>query len=219
MEKSCSIVEPIAVPVLNLACKWKRNGKHTSGYSHLYQYREALCDTAKSLLNYLPKLPIFEQQPSIEEIPETIGATATSLQSYHLYADGEQTEPLSFSFSSSGGMVFYDLGAAKCIRDKVKPSILSQSLFVGSSFSSVVAAAMAFDLDLDSLKDSLKGTSVKSSCQIFGPFSGLSKPFRAILNAAEWPDVTTGKDRLFLSLTNLPWFKHSSRCGFKDKKV
>lgn len=67
------------------------------------------------------------------------------------YALGTKNQ-LSFSFSGKSLNPSYEIGAAKCFKDYINPSILNTSSYVGSGTGALIATAMALDLNLEHYK-------------------------------------------------------------------
>lgn len=85
-----------------------------------------------------------------------IGASLINLSHLHVYSSGKLSEQMSFSFGGCESGVFFELGAAQCLKDLIKPYILKEAKFLGCSHGSVVAAAMALGLDIDRVLVSFK---------------------------------------------------------------
>jgi hypothetical protein len=184
----------------------------------LHEYRQLVVRTLQELVD----------EPVSEDSDETlltfqgpIGATSLSLLHFHIYPDMTQSEPMTFSFNSHAWHVFFDLGVAQCMRDLIKSKILDDACYTGSSTGSIVAVAMALNLDLFAIKEALKQVAIDNSESVFGPFNGLSRPMRRVLNKHIWKDIEYGKDRLTIQLTriNILSLSQVSKSSFDSKKV
>jgi hypothetical protein len=132
------------------------------------------------------------------------GTDQTSLcHHFHIYADLDVSEPLSFSFDSGAWLVYYQIGAAQCLKDLIDERFLSKAKFLGCGTGSVVASYMAANLDLQNLFTQLKTYSLESSSRLTGPFN-LSKSLKKLMNNTQWPEMADLEGRLGISLTEVP---------------
>jgi hypothetical protein len=131
------------------------------------------------------------------------GASLDRLEDLHIYSSGWLSEPLSFSFSSKGWDVFYDLGAAQCVLDKLNKSIIEQSLFIGSSTGSIAAAAIVCNLSIVALKEKLIELN-KNVSSFWSPFIGISEYIQDWIKLQDWFIGPENQKKLALSMTELP---------------
>lgn len=130
--------------------------------------------------------------------------------------------PLSLSFSASGFLVLYQIGAVKALLDLAPEILKSAPQVYGSSAGSLIAAAVVFRVHLDKLQKIILDAVIEARKTIFGPFFptfNLLKILRkALLNIL--PDnahqVATG--RLNVALTRLSDGKNILVSDFKSKE-
>ena len=125
---------------------------------------------------------------------------------------------LSFSFSGKSLTPSYEIGAAKCFKEYINPSVLNTSSYVGSSTGAVIATAMALDLDLDVLQKALVEISMATTRRIFGSFSVRSKLMREFLNDYIPMDFTLLPNQLCILVTSLPSMKAYMKKRFSSKE-
>jgi hypothetical protein len=133
------------------------------------------------------------------------------------FAPGNKNE-LSFSFSGKSLNPSYEIGAAKCFKDYINPTVLNASTFVGSSTGAVIATAMALDLDLDTLQKALCEISMASNRRIFGSFSVRSRLIREFLNDYIPEDFSLLPNQLCILVTSLPSMKAYMKKRFMSKE-
>ncbi|XP_073523206.1 omega-hydroxyceramide transacylase-like [Phyllobates terribilis] len=130
--------------------------------------------------------------------------------------------PLSLSFSGSGFLSLYQIGAVRALLH-LAPDILGSAPKVyGASAGSLVAAAVVFQVNLDELQNIILDAAIEARKPIFGPFFRTFKLGtifrRALLNLL--PDnahlVATG--RLNVALTRLSNGKNTLVSDFKSKE-
>ncbi|XP_069612240.1 omega-hydroxyceramide transacylase-like isoform X2 [Ranitomeya imitator] len=129
--------------------------------------------------------------------------------------------PLSLSFSGSGYLSLYQIGAVKALLHLAPDILTSAPKVYGASAGSLVAAAVVFRVNLDELQNIIIDAAIQARKPIFGPFFGtfnLGTIFRrALLNFL--PDnahlVATG--RLNVALTRLSDGKNILVSDFKSK--
>ncbi|XP_073443422.1 omega-hydroxyceramide transacylase-like [Dendrobates tinctorius] len=129
--------------------------------------------------------------------------------------------PLSLSFSGSGFLSLYQIGAVKALLHLAPDILTSAPKVYGASAGSLVAAAVVFQVNLDELQNIILDAAIEVRKPIFGPFFGtfdLGTIFRrALLNFL--PDnahlVATG--RLNVALTRLSDGKNILVSDFKSK--
>ncbi|XP_077155608.1 omega-hydroxyceramide transacylase-like isoform X2 [Ranitomeya variabilis] len=129
--------------------------------------------------------------------------------------------PLSLSFSGSGYLSLYQIGAVKALLHLAPDILTSAPKVYGASAGSLVAAAVVFQVNLDELQNIILDAAIEARKSIFGPFFGafnLGTIFRrALLNFL--PDnahlVATG--RLNVALTRLSDGKNILVSDFKSK--
>ena len=148
-----------------------------------------------------------------------MGVPQGELSHFHVYNSGRLSEKLSFSFSSSQWLVFYELGVAECLQDKLRRSVLDKCEFLGSSTGSLAATALALNLDINGLTRALMELSCQTCSRLLGPLSGLSGPLKEVLNSFIWPDVDNGYSRLFIQVSSFPFLQTHLATRFTDKQV
>ncbi|XP_068122272.1 omega-hydroxyceramide transacylase-like [Hyperolius riggenbachi] len=121
--------------------------------------------------------------------------------------DPEKSPP-SLSFSGSGYLALYQIGAVKALLD-VAPDILHSAPKVyGASAGSLVAAAVVFNVNLDELQQIIMDAANDARKTILGPFSpsfNLLKCLRKALHSFLPDDAhEQARGRLSVALTRLP---------------
>ncbi|CAN2390338.1 Patatin-like phospholipase, partial [Pristimantis euphronides] len=130
--------------------------------------------------------------------------------------------PLSLSFSGSGFLSLYQIGAVKALLDLAPDILKSAPKVYGASAGSLVAAAIVFKVDLDELKKIILDAAVEARKTIFGPFFPTFNLLTILRNALPnfLPDnahqVATG--RLNVALTRLSDGKTILVSDFKSKE-
>ncbi|KAJ8327475.1 hypothetical protein QVD99_007987 [Batrachochytrium dendrobatidis] len=157
-----------------------------------------------------------------------IGATHDALQSFHVpskhYQDtysgasSVSTNGLSFSFSGCSSLVFYELGAAACLQQYIKPHYLEDCQFLGASYGALVAATLAFGLDPSVVRDLLEQIFVESSKRLLGPLCIMSEQLSHVLQHILPSDVSHTQGRLFISLTEFPSMVNHVASKYNSKK-
>lgn len=151
---------------------------------------------------------------------ENEGVNSLDLQQFHIYHSGELSERLSFSFSGCSWLVFYEIGVAKALTECVSPSVLKDCAFVGASTGSLVAVALALEIDIDFLEATMIKSISSMAKDFLGPFGRMDSLWREILEKMipeEFDHLLA--ERLFLSLSEFPSSKVMFRSGFKDKQI
>ncbi|XP_075706803.1 omega-hydroxyceramide transacylase-like [Rhinoderma darwinii] len=129
---------------------------------------------------------------------------------------------LSLSFSGSGFLSLYQIGAVKALLDLAPEILKSAPKVYGASAGSLVAAAVVFKVNLDELQEIIFDAAIEARKTIFGPFfptfNLLTILRKALLNFL--PDnahqVATG--RLNVALTRLSDGKTILVSDFKSKE-
>ncbi|KAM4046841.1 omega-hydroxyceramide transacylase-like isoform 2-T3 [Anomaloglossus baeobatrachus] len=130
--------------------------------------------------------------------------------------------PPSLSFSGSGFLSLYQIGAVKALLDLAPDILKSAPKVYGASAGSLVAAAVVFQVNLDELQNIILDAAIEARKPIFGPFFGTFNLVtilqKALLNFL--PDnahlVATG--RLNVALTRLSDGKNILVSDFKSKE-
>jgi hypothetical protein len=122
---------------------------------------------------------------------------------FRINSTGQSSEPLSFSFDDASWLVFYQIGAAQCLRDLVKNEYIQAAKFLGSGSGALVAAYLAAGVDLEILFEQLKYAAGLASNSFIGPFS-LSSSLKSILGDVTWPEMKKLGNRLRISMTEVP---------------
>jgi hypothetical protein len=98
----------------------------------------------------------------VKRAPDHIGASLTNLSHLHVYASGKLSEQMSFSFGACEKTVFFELGVAFCLQEMIKPDVLKQSKFLGSSYGGIVATALSMDFAIERIYMNLARIDQKS---------------------------------------------------------
>ncbi|KAG8573443.1 hypothetical protein GDO81_012412, partial [Engystomops pustulosus] len=130
--------------------------------------------------------------------------------------------PMSLSFSGSGFLCLYQIGAVKALLDMAPDILISAPKVYGASAGSLVAAAVVFKVNLDELQKIILDAAIEARKTIFGPlfptFNLLTILQKALLNFL--PDnahqIATGK--LNVALTRLSDGKTILVSDFKSKE-
>jgi DNA-binding transcriptional regulator YhcF (GntR family) len=146
-----------------------------------------------------------------------VGAQDMDLSHIHVYSSGQVSERLSFSFGACDWQVFYELGVASALSQLIKPEILRDAVYLGSSTGSVVALALALQLDMERVKEALTQLYEKQN-RLF-QFSSTSGVLDTVLKQLVPTDVSMARDRLLISLSKDSNFQHVFAQLFDSKQV
>ncbi|KAM3935421.1 omega-hydroxyceramide transacylase-like [Leptodactylus fuscus] len=80
------------------------------------------------------------------------------------------TSPLSLSFSGSGFLSLYQIGAVRALLDLAPEILKSAPKVYGASAGSLVAAAVVFKVNLDKLQNLILHAAIEARKTVFGPF-------------------------------------------------
>ncbi|XP_044141642.1 omega-hydroxyceramide transacylase-like [Bufo gargarizans] len=115
--------------------------------------------------------------------------------------------PLSLSFSGSGFLAMYQIGAVKALLDRAPEILKSAPQVYGASAGSLVAAAVVFNVDLDELQKIILHAANEARKTIFGPFfptfNLLAILRKALLNFLPENAHQLATGRLHVALTRL----------------
>ncbi|XP_053313526.1 omega-hydroxyceramide transacylase-like isoform X2 [Spea bombifrons] len=134
---------------------------------------------------------------------------------------GSENSPLSLSFSGSGFLSLYQLGAVKALRELAPEILQSAPRVYGASAGSLVAAAVVFQTNLDVAKVMLE-TAAEARKTILGPFYPKFNPLKNLLRSLQQlvPDnahqLATG--RLHIAVTRLSDLKNIIISDFNSKE-
>ncbi|KAG9467599.1 omega-hydroxyceramide transacylase-like [Eleutherodactylus coqui] len=130
--------------------------------------------------------------------------------------------PLSLSFSGSGFLSLYQIGAVKALHDLAPDVLMLAPKVCGASAGSLVAAAVVFKMDLDELKKIILDAAIKARKTIFGPFyptfNLLTILRNALLNVLPENAHQVATGRLNVALTRLSDGKTILVSDFKSKE-
>jgi hypothetical protein len=125
-----------------------------------------------------------------------------------------QVKTLSFSFGANDWSIFYELGVAKCLQERLHPSTLASCKFLGRSFGGLVAYVMAVNQDALLMKRQLLKVAASCREQWCGELCGF-------LGTALEPLIVQvpAPERLFLSATKFPSMSTARFSTFENKEV
>lgn len=149
--------------------------------------------------------------------------TAVLFQHFHVYADGSTSENLSFSFSSNSWLMIYELGAAKCLIENIKPEYIDQAHFLGTGTGSIIAALMACQADIDKFTLKILDLATKSAELLFGHVN-IVKEVEKMLDESIENNMAVCEERLSItthsfSLTSFPFLSLQTKNKFESKNV
>ncbi|KAJ3253638.1 hypothetical protein HK103_000426 [Boothiomyces macroporosus] len=209
-----------AVPIINHTPYLGTMSQTSTGkLKDVSDLRDTIINTTEKILQALPFAEKFVGALSIYQPHERKGAEDDYLNGFHVYSSGELSEDLSFSFSGCGWLIFYELGVAQCLCDTIKPDILRKAKFLGSSTGSIIALCLALNLDLEMLREKLMELVQESSANLLSPFVAISNIIRPLLEKLVHRNIDMCRDRLFISLTELPSGKNVLLSQFSSRTV
>ena len=183
---------------------------------HLFEYRDQMADIVISLMTRVPYFPLLvEALPSKNEF---VGVERTTLEKYKIHAGGIQRPCLSFSFSGSYWMLSYQLGAAQCLKDYIKPHLLNDCIFLGSSSGSIIASLLALQVDLVQFKDYIISATVNHAQRFLGPVCSIEDIIRQYLEKNLPNDISCAQSRVYISLTSFPSLQNKLANQFSSQK-
>lgn len=224
-----TLANPLIVPILNRAVPLSIIKSYTSKFAFHYMPElneaESLVELSQfrdELIDILAVVPLISklivcQPPAVSSGIQAADPIHIS-HFFNLYADGHTSEPLSFSFSSAGWMIFYEIGVAKCLKDLIRYNTLRDAIWIGNGSGSIVAAAMSLDVDLDLLRWELMDIANASSSKLFGSL-GLSNAFVSAINKLFKNDIRLCEGRLGISVMKLPILSSRFISEFPKKQV
>lgn len=230
-------IEPVVMPIVPVAAKVaqrvpgisfvaskvnafiEKNQPTVSQPSKLYQLRNNVWSYAASIASSVPGVKQFVKKVDSKLLGKFSGVTKSVLSRYRVNADSTQRPPLSFSFSGGAGWMFaYELGAASCLKELIKPWLLKDMMFLGSSSGALVAACLALNIEIDSVLNTLIDAAVVSSQRLLGPVCSMHEAFQLALEKHIPDDITPAQSRLFVSLTHVPSFSNTIVGKFTDRQ-
>lgn len=148
--------------------------------------------------------PAIYSSLNANSIPRIICDKVSLYQKFHVYMDMSCSEPLSFSFGSSGALgVFYQLGVAQCLYEIMDKKVLAETQFLGSGTGSLIAAIMAADLQPKNYFEALNKY-FHANSGTFGLIGTSGSFLSNILREIKWPAITKFTGRLGISVTEVP---------------
>jgi hypothetical protein len=106
-------------------------------------------DTATYFASFIPGSSlvarIFNRPPVIR------GVAFEDMCQYEYVPGPPRNHRLAFSFGGTSVCPMYEIGVAQCFKEHLRPSVLENSAFTGSSTGALVATGLALDLKLNDL--------------------------------------------------------------------
>lgn len=216
--KLASYIEPYAIQLPILEQEHAEKSKEYRPHE-LFEIRNRIAQIAAMGIYSIPFTPrLFDIYTATRKT--RVAAKQEDMQQFHVYSSGACSENIAFSFSGSSWLFFYHLGVGLALQHSVKSTILSNSSFIGTSTSSVVAALLALDIPLEILKESLIDAICKIAKQLFGPISQMSRFWESQLEALIPLDISKIKaKKLYIALSKFPKMSSHIESTFDSKQV
>ncbi|KAM8977176.1 LOW QUALITY PROTEIN: omega-hydroxyceramide transacylase-like [Pelodytes ibericus] len=133
-----------------------------------------------------------------------------------------ENSSLSLSFSGSGFLSLYQIGAVKALWELAPEILLSAPKVYGASAGSLVAAAVVFQVDLDEFLEIVFEAATEARKTKLGPFSPkfnlIQNLRKALLHLVPDNAHQLATDRLYVALTRLSDWKNILVSDYKSKE-
>jgi hypothetical protein len=220
MQKRSLIYNLIWFPIKVLSWLQSKNESRASAGTFATNALTRRRPNSVSVTNFVTRQQIPTQllKYHIPEHPQQFsGAQDVDLSHIHVYSSGSVSERLSFSFGACDWEVFYELGVASALSQLMSPEILREAIFLGSSTGSVVALALALQLDLEKVREALQQL-YENQNRLF-QYNSTSGVLGTVLKQIVPTDVSKVHDRLFISLSKDSNFQPVFAQEFNSKQV